>query len=330
MTVSRNRSLLLAELYESLLFQTYRNFEWVLVDDSSEDETKELVENWLRCAKIPIKYYRNEVWLGKTVGNNFAYRASSGEYIIEIDSDDLLIPSALEDFERVIKGNASETFSRDRAVQIFVAQSFSTNEQAQHPECEPNVVKAKLKDIPSLKEFTSDGPMVLKRELYTAEKLPEIDFYVPGSFQFCKFHYHDCIFIRKQLKIQRYQNSGISKSNPLAYSRGRFYAVITALNTLGASEVLIHFGIIKNSSQKNLFKRYFSLARLFHSIALLCLAGEVTILEIKRATSMKYVFAILSFSPCAIYSFAKFFLKYGGIPYTHRQFERNYALRRNR
>lgn len=54
-TPTYNRSQLLQRLYESLVKQTYRDFEWIIVDDGSTDNTEEIVSEW--CADFSIRYY---------------------------------------------------------------------------------------------------------------------------------------------------------------------------------------------------------------------------------------------------------------------------------
>ena len=58
-TATYNREGLLPKLYESLNknYKTYKDFEWIIMDDGSEDNTKSLVEEWTRKAKYKIDYH---------------------------------------------------------------------------------------------------------------------------------------------------------------------------------------------------------------------------------------------------------------------------------
>ena len=51
-TPTFNRAYALPKLYESLCYQTSNQFEWVIVDDGSTDNTKEIVSNWINEGKI--------------------------------------------------------------------------------------------------------------------------------------------------------------------------------------------------------------------------------------------------------------------------------------
>lgn len=94
-TPSYNRGYIIQNLYESLLTQTYRDFEWLVVDDGSTDDTKEKVEKWIAEKKISIKYL-----LQKNGGKHRAYnrgvKEAKGELFFTVDSDDYLPANALE------------------------------------------------------------------------------------------------------------------------------------------------------------------------------------------------------------------------------------------
>ena len=72
-TPTFNRAHLLHQCYESLLKQTYKNFEWLIVDDGSSDNTKETVEHFITENKIKIRYFfkRNG---GKHTAVNFGVK----------------------------------------------------------------------------------------------------------------------------------------------------------------------------------------------------------------------------------------------------------------
>ena len=55
-TATYNRADLLPRLFESLLQQEYKNFEWVVVDDGSSDNTESVIEGFTRDSWFPIKF----------------------------------------------------------------------------------------------------------------------------------------------------------------------------------------------------------------------------------------------------------------------------------
>ncbi len=77
----------------SILEQTYENFEFLIIDDGSTDNTKEIVQNY-RDARIRL--FDNPGPSGKPGGLNFALETSKGEYIALMDADDICFPDRLE------------------------------------------------------------------------------------------------------------------------------------------------------------------------------------------------------------------------------------------
>lgn len=87
----------LHRVYESLKAQTLSDFEWLIVDDGSTDNTKELVERWQKEADFPIRYFYQENQ-GKHIAFNRAVKLAQGELFLPLDADDACVPEALERF----------------------------------------------------------------------------------------------------------------------------------------------------------------------------------------------------------------------------------------
>lgn len=94
-TPTYNRAYTLPKLFESLQAQTSNNFEWLIVDDGSSDDTRELVEHFITKADFKITYIYQENQ-GKHVAINTALDKASNLYFFTVDSDDYLINNALE------------------------------------------------------------------------------------------------------------------------------------------------------------------------------------------------------------------------------------------
>jgi len=94
-TATFNRAGTLTRVYEGLCSQTYRDFEWLIIDDGSTDATGEMVSRWRGEATFSIRYYWQEN-RGKHVAHNVALEKAQGEFFIVLDSDDSIVPDALE------------------------------------------------------------------------------------------------------------------------------------------------------------------------------------------------------------------------------------------
>lgn len=93
-TPAYNRAKELQRLYDSLLTQDYADFEWLIVDDGSADNTKEVVESMIREGKITIRYIFQEN-RGKSMAVNHGIDEAAGDVFFCIDSDDFFLPNVL-------------------------------------------------------------------------------------------------------------------------------------------------------------------------------------------------------------------------------------------
>ncbi|MGA3054584.1 MAG: glycosyltransferase family A protein [Candidatus Korobacteraceae bacterium] len=96
LTPTYNRAHTLKRVYDSLCAQSFRDFEWIIVDDGSSDGTRGLVSSWQQW--FPIRYFwqRNG---GKHTAMNRGVAAATGEFVVFLDSDDECKPNALERFD---------------------------------------------------------------------------------------------------------------------------------------------------------------------------------------------------------------------------------------
>lgn len=94
-TPTYNRAHTLPRTYESLCRQTCKDFEWLVVDDGSTDNTRTIVEKWIMDSIIPIRYIYKENG-GLYTGYNTAYANIDAELNVCIDSDDYMPDNAVE------------------------------------------------------------------------------------------------------------------------------------------------------------------------------------------------------------------------------------------
>lgn len=97
-TPTYNRAYILPKLYNSLLNQDSNNFEWLIVDDGSTDETRVLVDRWVLEQKISIRYLYQENQ-GKSQAINNGATVAFGELFFIVDSDDQLTNDAVSQIE---------------------------------------------------------------------------------------------------------------------------------------------------------------------------------------------------------------------------------------
>lgn len=92
-----NRAHLIGETLESILVQTYENWECIIVDDGSIDNTKKVIENFLKN-EPRFQYFKRSSNLQKGVNacRNYGFEKSKGQYIQWFDSDDIMHPEKLQ------------------------------------------------------------------------------------------------------------------------------------------------------------------------------------------------------------------------------------------
>lgn len=96
-TATYNRAHTLTRVYRSLVDQTFTDFEWLIVDDGSRDNTPDLVQEFIRDGKVNIRYFNQEN-SGKHIAFNRGVREAKGILFLNFDSDDSCVPEALDTF----------------------------------------------------------------------------------------------------------------------------------------------------------------------------------------------------------------------------------------
>jgi glycosyltransferase involved in cell wall biosynthesis len=114
-----NRGYIILDTLESVLNQTYANWECIVVDDWGDDDTDELIEKYIAKSNR-FKYVKRPLTLIKGVSScrNYGIDISKGEFILFLDSDDILASNALENRVKYFKQYPDNDFL------IFSTQFF--------------------------------------------------------------------------------------------------------------------------------------------------------------------------------------------------------------
>ena len=84
---------------QSVLRQTQRDFELIIIDDGSTDNSREVIERYAEHRQVVTIFQQNK---GLNVTNNIALRAARGKYVMRLDADDYLDDHALGAVERLL------------------------------------------------------------------------------------------------------------------------------------------------------------------------------------------------------------------------------------
>ncbi|KAB7688528.1 glycosyltransferase [Plesiomonas shigelloides] len=117
-TPAYNRAHTLKRCYDSIVMQSFISLEWIVIDDGSIDNTRDVVKGFIDEGKINIRYFYQDN-AGKQAAWNKALQEAKGEFFVGLDSDDALVPNSLIKMNgNLIKIRNSELVLGVRAVAI--------------------------------------------------------------------------------------------------------------------------------------------------------------------------------------------------------------------
>ncbi len=95
-TATYNRAYILHKAYESLKKQTIKDFEWVITDDGSNDETESIVNTWINeNNEFSIRYFKlPHVGIPRALNNGVKH--ANSKWFMMLDSDDFILPNTVE------------------------------------------------------------------------------------------------------------------------------------------------------------------------------------------------------------------------------------------
>lgn len=99
-----NQSAFCIESLESIKKQTYKNYEVIIWDDASTDNSVIVIENWIAAnPEIAVQFIKHEINIGICKSINECFKASKGKYIQMLALDDILLPHKLERHVEMLK-----------------------------------------------------------------------------------------------------------------------------------------------------------------------------------------------------------------------------------
>lgn len=97
-----NSSKIIQRLFDSVLNQSYRNFEWIIYDDCSKDNTLELIHDFQkRIPDIDVRIFVNKENKGVSYGRWEALKIAKGRYFVTWDHDDIQMPDQLKTYVEI-------------------------------------------------------------------------------------------------------------------------------------------------------------------------------------------------------------------------------------
>lgn len=226
-TPTYNRGYILERLYESLCRQTRKDFEWVVVDDGSTDNTKQMVDRWRRINRFPIRYIYQEN-RGKPSAHNLGAENAQGELFTCVDSDDYLVPTAIEDIEECWKVNCGNKSSI-----IGIVCNRGYDEKNSMTKWRPDVSQEiHLREAYTDGALLGDTMLIYRTDIVRRHCFPyfEGEKFVPESFLYDQIDIEGTLYVLdKVLYIGEYLPDGytasMKKTNALSPNGYRAYLI---------------------------------------------------------------------------------------------------------
>ena len=222
LTTSWNRERHLKKLANSLQNLKYKNFEWIIANDGSKDNTDLFIRYFSKKVKFKIIYLKSNVRIGKSTMVNKMLNRVSGQYIIECDSDDYFLINSLNDLIKLLPKKEIKNFAG------ICAQNIDTDGKSQ-------TFKRKVPKLSGLYKWEElgsiidgDATIMVKKKLFKNKRFLEVDFLITESSLLNRVYKNKYFILTpKIVKIMdRYSNNSVSFGNKLSYTRGSFYTLI--------------------------------------------------------------------------------------------------------
>lgn len=120
---THNRETLLPRALDSVINQTYKKVEIIIVDDGSTDNTSKIIKDYQQ-KNTNIKYIKHKTALGGNAARNTGIKAAKGYFIAGLDDDDEFLPDRIE---LLVKNYSSKySFVTSRSIKVFKTHKVKT------------------------------------------------------------------------------------------------------------------------------------------------------------------------------------------------------------
>lgn len=275
LTPTYNRAYTLKRAYESLIRQTMKDFEWIIVDDGSSDNTKDLVNEFIAEGLISIKYFYKENG-GKHTALNYGIKKIKSSYVLILDSDDYLKDDCIE-----IVINSWKKYDKNKKIGCLSFLRVFPNEETIGKKYKDTEIISNHIDFRYNKSLLGDMCEVFRSSVLKKYPFPvfEGERFLSEAIVWNRIAFdYDTVYINEPIYVTDYLEDGLSKNslkvrynspngaslNANMFLNSRFKFSIRLKNAIlydGFSLVSgkKFFDIIKNSNNKVLSFIFFPL-----------------------------------------------------------------------
>ncbi|OMF35950.1 glycosyltransferase [Paenibacillus sp. FSL H8-0548] len=263
-TPTYNRAYTLHLCYESLKRQSCKSFVWLIIDDGSTDQTKELVAGWMAEKIIPIRY-RYQENQGMHGAHNTAYELVDTELNVCIDSDDYMADDAVEKITSFWQAEGNKQYAG------IVGLDISQNQELIGTRLPEQLKSSRLTDLYALHHVKGDKKIVYRSEItskYPPYPLFQGEKYCPLSYKYILIDQDfPLLILNEVLCVVEYREDGSSMNmmkqylkNPQGFAFFRKVAMVyapswkdtirEAMHYVSSSIISRNKGFLKESPRK--------------------------------------------------------------------------------
>lgn len=230
-TPTYNRAELLPRVFDSLCRQTYKGFEWIIVDDGSTDETEAVCHTLAQKENaFPIRYYKKSNG-GKHIAVNDGVKEAKGKLFFILDSDDWLPETALENvvsaYEKI---KDDDTFAGVAGLDKF------NNGQIVGSSLPYDAIECNAMDIRFKYHVTGDLKEVFKTSVLKEFPFPEIEAekFCPEQLVWFRIaQKYKLYYFNTPVYVAEYQTTGITAGITRARMKSPIASMMTYSELLG-------------------------------------------------------------------------------------------------
>lgn len=207
-TPTYNREECLKKCWDSLCQQSFTGFQWLIIDDGSNDKTEEVVKGFIDNSEFQLEYHKKKNG-GKHTALNYSHPYIKGKYVAILDSDDTLTPDAIEK----LVGTWNKYESNPEVGQIIYLKGYNEND----PICyvnHPETVVDSLKE-PRIAVTGRDCFDSYRTDLFIKYPFPEFEnekFIGEGSAFFYIELESKAVYTNDVIYICDYREDGLTKA----------------------------------------------------------------------------------------------------------------------
>lgn len=230
LTPTWNRGAYLERVWSGLNSQTYKNIEWIVCNDGSTDDTAVRLRDLASKASFRVTIITASVRIGKARMDNEGVARARGEFILWNDSDDYLLPEAIERLVAVWN-----SIPEDKQAEYVGITALCT--------CQSGVIASTLlkqgqfdttwNNLSERLKIAGDMVYFTKASALKAHPFPEVDFVVPEGVIWTSIGDMKVRMHPEVMKVVEYRAPNcISFSGKMEYCRGRAYAMAVSVRNL--------------------------------------------------------------------------------------------------